>query len=78
MLDRKVLRNDFEAVADRLANRGVKREILEQYQALDQKRRQLIVKAEEDKKLRNQVSQEIAQLKRIKKMLMPKLRKCKN
>lgn len=66
MLDRKVLRNDFEAVADRLANRGVKREILEQYQALDQKRRQLIVKAEEDKKLRNQVSQEIAQLKKNK------------
>ena len=64
MLDRKLLRNKFEDVATELAKRGVQREVLESYRELDQKRRELIVKVEADKKQRNSVSGEIAQLKK--------------
>lgn len=64
MLDRKILRNKFEDVATELAKRGVQREVLESYRELDQKRRELIVKVEADKKQRNSASGEIAQLKK--------------
>ena len=64
MLDRKLLRNKFEDVATELAKRGVQREVLESYRELDQKRRELIVKVEVDKKQRNSASGEIAQLKK--------------
>ncbi len=64
MLDRKLLRNKFEDVATELAKRGVQREVLESYRELDQKRRELIVKVEADKKQRNSASGEIAQLKK--------------
>lgn len=66
MLDRKLLRNNFEEVAEKLAHRGVDRQLLERYVDLDQQRRNLIVKVEEAKKTRNQVTGEIAQLKRQK------------
>ncbi|AXY25997.1 serine--tRNA ligase [Suicoccus acidiformans] len=66
MLDRKLLRQEFDAVAERLATRGVARDTLEQYRELDQERRDLIVKDEEAKQTRNRVSEEIAQLKRDK------------
>ena len=66
MLDRKLLRTDFEGVAAKLATRGVKREVLADYQELDAKRRELIVQTEELKQTRNAVTQEIAKLKREK------------
>lgn len=66
MLDRKLLRQEFDAVAEKLATRGVARDTLEQYRELDQERRVLIVKDEEAKQTRNRVSEEIAQLKRDK------------
>lgn len=64
MLDRKLLRQDFEKVADTLATRGVNREVLESYKKLDEERRVLIVEDEAAKKTRNEVTEEIAQLKR--------------
>lgn len=64
MLDRKLLRQDFEKTADTLATRGVDREVLETYKKLDEERRALIVADEAAKKIRNEVTEEIAQLKR--------------
>lgn len=66
MLDRKLLRDDFETVVERLATRGVDRSTLEQYRDLDIKRRELLLEVEQQKQTRNTVSQEIAQLKRNK------------
>ncbi|UUX33956.1 serine--tRNA ligase [Fundicoccus culcitae] len=66
MLDRKLLRDEFEKTADILATRGVKRETLDEYRQLDQERRDLILKTEQAKQYRNTTSQEIAQLKRNK------------
>lgn len=66
MLDRKLLRTDFEAVRDVLKTRGVNPDVLNDYQDLDEKRRDLIVKTEDLKQTRNTVTQEIAQLKRNK------------
>ncbi|MGX6962724.1 serine--tRNA ligase [Vagococcus xieshaowenii] len=66
MLDIKMIRNNFEEVKARLATRGVDGSQLDTLLALDQERRQLIVTTEEKKKLRNKVSEEIAQLKRNK------------
>ncbi|MBR7927433.1 serine--tRNA ligase [Aerococcaceae bacterium zg-ZUI334] len=66
MLDRKLLRDQFEEVAKKLATRGVDRETLTNYQSLDVKRRELLVEVEQLKQHRNTVSQEIAQLKRNK------------
>ncbi|MBG9981772.1 serine--tRNA ligase [Aerococcaceae bacterium DSM 111020] len=67
MLDRKLLRQNFDAVAEELSTRGVKPETLEGYQTLDKLRRELIVKTEDLKQTRNTVTQEIATLKREKK-----------
>lgn len=66
MLDRKVLREQFEAVAEKLATRGVNREILDEYRQLDIERRELLLEVEQLKQTRNTVSGEIAQLKRNK------------
>lgn len=66
MLDRKVLREEFDVVAEKLATRGVAREVLENYRELDAKRRELIAKTEEAKKTRNEATEEIAKLKRNK------------
>lgn len=67
MLDRKLLRSNFEEMAKKLETRGVDRTTLETYRKLDKKRRDLIVKDEEQKQIRNTVTEEIAQLKRDKK-----------
>ncbi|MEG2602622.1 MAG: serine--tRNA ligase, partial [Carnobacterium sp.] len=64
MLDIKKLRSDFATVEAKLATRGVKKELLENFVELDEKRRELIVKAEKLKKYRNTVSGDIALLKR--------------
>ena len=66
MLDRKALRHNFEEVAEKLATRGVSREMLEEYTQLDSQRREIIVKDEELKQYRNQITEEIARLKKNK------------
>lgn len=66
MLDIKRLRSDFTAVEAKLATRGVKKELLENFVTLDNKRRELIVETESLKKYRNEVSGAIATLKRNK------------
>ena len=67
MLDIKRLRKDFEEIKTRLATRGEDISGLDRFEALDEKRRTIIVEVEELKSRRNQVSQEVAQLKRDKK-----------
>lgn len=64
MLDRKLLRHDLDKVAEMLAHRGVDRQVLEDYRALDERRRQLIQQSEELKQTRNTVSNDIAEKKR--------------
>ena len=66
MLDVKIIRQNFEEVQQKLATRGVKEEVLVEFLRLDESRRNLLVKAEELKKYRNDVSGEIAVLKRNK------------
>ncbi|WP_034551639.1 serine--tRNA ligase [Carnobacterium funditum] len=66
MLDVKKLRNDYENIAIKLVNRGVKQEVLDRFMALDEKRRKLLVETENLKKYRNDVSGAIASLKRNK------------
>lgn len=66
MLDVKKFRNDFDSVADKLASRGVKRELLENFINLDEERRKLLVDTEKLKNYRNEVSGAIAKLKRNK------------
>ena len=66
MLDIKRIRADFDAVAAKLAHRGVATQTLNQIKDLDQKRRQILVTVEELKAKRNTVSAEIAQAKRTK------------
>ncbi|MGM0214264.1 serine--tRNA ligase [Enterococcus sp. AZ109] len=66
MLDVKMIRHNFEEVKEKLATRGVTSDILERFVDLDERRRQLLVKTEELKKYRNDVSGEIAKLKREK------------
>lgn len=66
MLDRKLLRDHFEEVAKKLLHRGVERATLEQYRTLDEERRALLIEVEQQKQTRNQVTQEIANLKRNK------------
>lgn len=64
MLDIKRIRTDFEAVAQKLATRGVDAATLEEMKAIDTQRRDLLVKVEALKAKRNTVSAEIAQAKR--------------
>ncbi|MGO3781238.1 MAG: serine--tRNA ligase, partial [Enterococcus viikkiensis] len=56
MLDVKMIRNNFAEVSEKLATRGVKEEVLKRFLDLDEQRRQLLVKTEELKKYRNDVS----------------------
>lgn len=66
MLDNKKIRTDFENVSKKLASRGVAEETMKEYRTLDEQRRELIVKTEELKSYRNEVSDAIASLKRNK------------
>lgn len=65
MLDANLLRNDFDAVAARLSERGY---VLDRaaYHALDQRRRAVLQEAEALKAERNRVSDEVGRLKRAK------------
>ena len=66
MLDVKRIRNDFDALAEKLATRGVAAETLNELKELDIKRRELLIKSEELKAQRNIASDGIAQAKRNK------------
>ena len=66
MLDVKRIRNDFDALAEKLATRGVATETLNELKELDVKRRELLIKSEELKAQRNIASDGIAQAKRNK------------
>ncbi|HFI5182106.1 TPA: serine--tRNA ligase, partial [Streptococcus pneumoniae] len=66
MLDIKRIRTDFEAVAEKLATRGVDAAVLNEMKEIDAKRRNILVKVETLKAERNTVSAEIAQAKRNK------------
>jgi len=66
MLDLKMIRQETDFVKEKLATRGIKAEEIDDLLALDQQRRDLIVKSEGMKATRNQVSDEISQLKRNK------------
>ncbi len=65
MLDANLLRNDLDAVAARLADRGY---VLDTagYRALDERRRAVLQEAEALKAERNRVSEEVGRLKRAK------------
>lgn len=66
MLDVKLLREDFDGVKAKLSHRGEDLGEFEKFGALDTRRRTLIIEVETLKSQRNEVSQEIAQLKRDK------------
>lgn len=66
MLDIKLIRNDFDTVVTKLANRGVDKEELTAIIELDGQRREIIAQTETLKQKRNDVSQEISELKRNK------------
>ena len=66
MLDVKRIRNDFDALSEKLATRGVVAETLNELKELDVKRRELLIKSEELKAQRNIASDGIAQAKRNK------------
>lgn len=66
MLDIKRIRNDFDAIAKKLATRGVDTETLNTLKDLDAKRRDLLVQSETLKADRNLASDKIAQAKRHK------------
>ncbi|EBF5849548.1 serine--tRNA ligase [Listeria monocytogenes] len=66
MIDVKLLRNNFDEVKQKLQNRGEDLGEFEKFGELDKRRRTLIVETEALKSQRNEVSQEIAKLKREK------------
>ncbi len=65
MLDANLLRNDLDAVAARLADRGYPLDAAG-YRALDERRRAVLQEAEALKAERNRVSEEVGRLKRAK------------
>ncbi|NDR60253.1 serine--tRNA ligase [Fructilactobacillus sanfranciscensis] len=66
MLDMKMIRQNAEWFKQKMADRGVDGASVDHLMELDQKRRDLIVKSEALKAERNEVSEEISQLKRNK------------
>jgi seryl-tRNA synthetase len=66
MLDIKVLRADFEGIKKLLQHRGEDLSALDNFEELDKKRREFIVEAEQLKSKRNDVSAQVAALKRDK------------
>ncbi|HEX9010276.1 MAG TPA: serine--tRNA ligase, partial [Holophagaceae bacterium] len=65
MLDANLLRNDLDAVAARLADRGYALDTAA-YRSLDERRRAVLQEAEALKAERNRVSEEVGRLKRAK------------
>ncbi len=66
MLDVKILRTQFEEVKEKLMQRGGDLTNIDRFEQLDKERRRLIAEVEELKSKRNDVSQQIAVLKREK------------
>ncbi|KAF0993439.1 serine--tRNA ligase [Geobacillus thermoleovorans] len=71
MLDMKVLRTQFQEVKEKLMQRGGDLTNIDRFEQLDKDRRRLIAEVEELKSKRNDVSQQIAVLKREKKDAEP-------
>ncbi|WP_226537629.1 serine--tRNA ligase [Fictibacillus halophilus] len=67
MLDLKFVRANFEEVKQKLSDRGEDLSGLDQFEALDQRRRELIGETEALKSKRNEVSKQVAEFKREKK-----------
>ncbi|MDO3663000.1 serine--tRNA ligase [Bacillus sp. C28GYM-DRY-1] len=67
MLDMKMLRANFQEVKAKLVHKGEDLTDFDKFEALDDRRRELIGKVEELKGKRNEVSQQVAVLKREKK-----------
>ncbi len=67
MLDIKFVRANFDFVKSQLQHRGEDLSELDNFEALDVRRRELIVETEQLKSKRNEVSQQVAVLKREKK-----------
>lgn len=78
MLDVKMMRQNMPEVKAKLATRGVKGEVLDEFMTLDEERRSLLVKSEDLKKYRNDVSGQIATLKREKADATDKIAEMKN
>lgn len=78
MLDVKMMRQNMPEVKAKLATRGVKGEVLDEFMTLDEERRSLLVKSEDLKKYRNDVSGQIATLKREKVDATDKIAEMKN
>ncbi|WP_088008370.1 serine--tRNA ligase [Indiicoccus explosivorum] len=66
MLDIRFVRENFEEVKQKLAKRGEDLTDFDQFQELDERRRELITKTEKLKAERNETSQKIAEMKRNK------------
>ncbi|RED75344.1 serine--tRNA ligase [Cohnella phaseoli] len=64
MLDVKLLRNDYEKVAQALRNRNASQELIADFPKLDVSRREKLTESEQLKNRRNVVSQEVAKLKK--------------
>lgn len=78
MLDMKRIRDNYEGMVEQLAKRGVDESELNNLYQLDQERRKQITETENLKKLRNQVSQDIATLKRNKENADDKIAEMQN
>lgn len=74
----KRIRDDYEGMVEQLAKRGVDESELKKLYQLDQERRKQIAETENLKKLRNQVSQDIATLKRNKENADDKIAEMQN
>lgn len=66
MLDIKMIRQNETEIKRRLATRGVDSRTVDQLLAADQRRRELVVKTENLRQQKNEVSEQIAQAKRNK------------
>ncbi|MBB6670184.1 serine--tRNA ligase [Cohnella nanjingensis] len=64
MIDVRLLRNDYDKVAQALRNRNAPEELIAGFPALDNKRRELQTESDNLKNRRNVVSQEVAKLKK--------------
>lgn len=66
MLDRKILRNEFAEIKEKLTKRGEDLSELEKFGELDERRRTIISEVEQLKATRNETSKQISELKREK------------
>ncbi|MCD9022682.1 serine--tRNA ligase [Cohnella silvisoli] len=64
MLDVKLLRNDYDKVAQALTNRGASLDLISAFPQLDVSRREKLTESEQLKNRRNIVSQDVAKLKK--------------